>query len=66
MDEWHWLNYTNPILVLKKLEAERDSGLYRCSIEPYRISQSVTLDIQLKITFHLIVIGDSFYIFFRD
>lgn len=55
--EWIKLNYSSPILYIQNLDVDRDSGLYRCSVEPYKISEDVTLNIQFVMNHHLVVIG---------
>lgn len=56
--EWIKLNHSSPILYIENLNVDRDSGLYRCSVEPYKIKQNVTLNIQFVMNHHLVVIGE--------
>ncbi|XP_063705365.1 fibroblast growth factor receptor-like 1 isoform X2 [Culicoides brevitarsis] len=57
--EWIQLNHSTPILKISDLDVDRDSGLYRCSVEPYKVRENVTLNIQFVMNHHLVVIDSK-------
>uniref|UniRef100_A0A336M6L7 receptor protein-tyrosine kinase n=1 Tax=Culicoides sonorensis TaxID=179676 RepID=A0A336M6L7_CULSO len=57
--EWIKLNQSSITLHLTDLDVDRHSGLYRCSMEPYKIRADATLNIHFYMNHHLVVTDSS-------